>query len=194
VTPTTLPRIVLRDIPRAATGVILLAAITINAANIVGRYFFRAPLPWAEEILSFLIIWGVGLGACAVTYERRHLVMDLFSAQFPPRLRLAVDLAILAATVGVCGFAALQAWRIVAIMAQNGQVSITAQVPMTIPYTAFVAGFGLIAIAAIVEAVERYGAPVVASSSAVRDATTRESSVASSSAVRDATTKDSESR
>jgi TRAP-type C4-dicarboxylate transport system permease small subunit len=187
-----LSRILLRDIPRAATGVILLAAITINAANIVGRYVFRAPLPWAEEILSVLIIWGVGLGACAVTYERRHLVMDLFSAQFPPRLRLAVDLAILAATVGVCGFAALQAWRIVAIMAQNGQVSITAQVPMTIPYAAFVAGFGLIAIAAIIEAIERYGGAVVASSSTVRDATTKDTGVASSSAVRDATPRNPE--
>jgi TRAP-type C4-dicarboxylate transport system permease small subunit len=164
VTFSAIPRIVLRDMPRAATGVVLIAAIAINFANIVGRYFFRAPLPWAEEVLSFLIIWGVCLGACAVTYERRHLVMDLFSANFPPRLALVVDLAILAATVGFCGVAAWQAWRIVGIMARNGQVSITAQVPMTIPYAAFVVGFGLIAIAAIVEAVMRYGG--------VRDATT----------------------
>jgi TRAP-type C4-dicarboxylate transport system permease small subunit len=169
---TSITRLLLRDIPRAAIGLILLAAITINFANIVGRYFFHAPLPWAEEILSFLVIWGVGLGACAVTYERRHLVMDLFSATFAPRLALVIDLAILAATVGFCGFAAWQAFRIVVIMAGNGQVSITAQVPMTIPYAAFVAGFGLIAIAAIAEAVERYG---VASSRVVRDATTKDS-------------------
>ena len=53
-------RTVLRDIPRAAIGLILLLAIAINFANIVGRYAFLAPLPWAEEVLSFLVIWGVG--------------------------------------------------------------------------------------------------------------------------------------
>jgi TRAP-type C4-dicarboxylate transport system permease small subunit len=148
-------RLLLRDIPRAATGLILLAAIAINFANIVGRYVFLAPLPWAEEVLSFLVIWGVGLGASAVTYDRRHLAMDLFSGTFPPRLQRFLEAAMLAAMIGLCGYACIQAWNIVAIMARNGQVSITAGIPMTIPYFAFVAGFGMIAAAAAVTAVRR---------------------------------------
>src|SRR5262245_45768164 len=123
-------RLVLRDIPRAAIGLILLLAIAINFANIVGRYLFLAPLPWAEEVLSFLVIWGVAFGASAVTYERRHLAMDLFSETFPPRLRRALDALMLAAMIALCGFACIQGWKIVAIMAANGQVSITAGVPM----------------------------------------------------------------
>ena len=148
-------RIILRDLPRTAIGLILLVAIAINFANIVGRYVFLAPLPWAEEVLSFLVIWGVGLGASAVTYDQRHLVMDLFSASFPPRFRMILDALTLVAMVGFCGFACIQAWKIVAIMAQNGQVSITAGIPMTIPYAAFVVGFGLITVAAITEAIQR---------------------------------------
>ena len=149
-------RFILRDLPRAAIGFILLVAIAINFANIVGRYVFLAPLPWAEEILSFLVIWGVALGASAVTYDRRHLVMDLFSASFPPRPRIFFELLTTLALIGFCGFACIQAWKIVAIMARNGQVSITAGVPMTIPYAAFVAGFGLITAAAVVEAIQRH--------------------------------------
>ena len=76
-------RLLLRDIPRAAIGVIILLAIAINFANIVGRYVFLAPLPWAEEVLVFLVIWGVCLGASAVTYDNRHLDMDLFAARVP---------------------------------------------------------------------------------------------------------------
>jgi TRAP-type C4-dicarboxylate transport system permease small subunit len=148
-------RLILRDIPRAAVGAILLAAIAINFANIVGRYLFRAPLDWAEEVLSFLVIWGVCLGASAVTYDRRHLAMDLVAGSFPPTLRRILDALILVALVGFSGFACLQAMKIVALMAQNGQVSITAGIPMTIPYAAFVTGFGLIVIAAIAEAVMR---------------------------------------
>lgn len=148
-------RTVLRDIPRAAIGLILLLAIAINFANIVGRYLFLEPLPWAEEVLSFLVIWGVCLGASAVTYDRRHLAMDVLSERFTPRLRIVLDALTLVAMVGFCTFACVQAWHIVAIMARNGQVSITAGVPMTIPYAAFVIGFGLIAIAAVVVAIQR---------------------------------------
>lgn len=148
-------RLLLRDLPRMAIGLILLLAIAINAANIVGRYVFLAPLPWAEEVLSFLVIWAVAFGASAVTYERRHLAMDLFSETFPPRLRQLLDALVLAAMIGLCGFACMQAWTIVSIMARNGQVSITAGVPMTIPYLAFVVGFGLITTAAIIEALRR---------------------------------------
>jgi TRAP-type C4-dicarboxylate transport system permease small subunit len=153
--PDNVLRLLLRDIPRMAIGLVLLLAIAINAANIIGRYVFLAPLPWAEEVLSFLVIWGVAFGASAVTYDRRHLAMDLFSEAFPPRLRRLIDALVLAAMIALCGFACLQAWTIVTIMARNGQVSITAGIPMTIPYAAFVAGFGLITVAAVVEVLRR---------------------------------------
>jgi TRAP-type C4-dicarboxylate transport system permease small subunit len=151
----TILRLLLRDIPRIAIGLILLLAIAINFANIVGRYVFLAPLPWAEEVLSFLVIWGVAFGASAVTYDRRHLAMDLFSDAFPAQLRRILDALVLASMIGLCAFACVQGWNIVAIMANNGQVSITAGIPMTIPYFSFVIGFGLITAAALVEALHR---------------------------------------
>jgi TRAP-type C4-dicarboxylate transport system permease small subunit len=148
-------RLLLRDLPRAAIGAIMLLAIAINFANIVGRYVFLAPLPWTEEVLVFLVIWGVCLGAAAVTYDNRHLDMDLFAAGFPPRLRAVLELGKLVALVGFCAFTVVNASSIVALMARNGQVSITAGIPMTVPYAAFVLGFALIAVAAIAGAVER---------------------------------------
>ncbi len=148
-------RLLLRDIPRVAIGLILLLAIAINFANIVGRYLFLAPLAWAEEVLSFLVIWGVAFGASAVTYDRRHLAMDLFSDAFPPRLRRVLDALILGTMIVLCGFACVQGWKIVGIMASNGQVSITAGIPMTIPYVSFVVGFGLITVAAALEMLRR---------------------------------------
>jgi TRAP-type C4-dicarboxylate transport system permease small subunit len=148
-------RLLLRDIPRAAIGVVILLAIAINFANIVGRYLFLSPLPWAEEVLVFLVIWGVCLGASAVTYDNRHLDMDLLVVRFPPKLRGVLAALQLAVLVGFCAFTAVNAWTIVALMARNGQVSITAGIPMTIPYAAFVTGFALIAVAAVAGAVER---------------------------------------
>lgn len=146
-------RLIFRDIPRVAIGAILLLAVGVTFANIVGRYLFLAPLPWAEEVLSFLIIWGVCLGASAVTFDRRHLAMDVLSGAFPPRLRRFIDRLIFAAIVGFSLFAAWQAWKIVVIMAGNGRVSVTAEIPMTVPYFGFVVGFTMIAAAAIARAV-----------------------------------------
>jgi TRAP-type C4-dicarboxylate transport system permease small subunit len=142
-------KLLLRDIPRLAIGLILLLCIGINAANIIGRYVFLAPLPWAEEVPSFLIIWGVCLGASAVTYDRRHLAMDVFVSLYPQWMRRALEGLVLLTVIGFSGFAALQAWKIVQIMARNGQVSITAEVPMTVPYFGFVVGFAMIVLAAI---------------------------------------------
>lgn len=142
-------RLIFRDIPRFGIGLVLLLAVGINAANIVGRYVFLAPLPWAEEVLSFLIIWGVCLGASAATYDRRHLAMDVFVSLYPPLLRRTIEALILLSIVGFSAFTAMQAWTIVRIMARNGQVSVTAEVPMTVPYLGFVVGFAMIAAAAI---------------------------------------------
>jgi TRAP-type C4-dicarboxylate transport system permease small subunit len=58
--------------------------------------------------------------------------------------------------IGFCSFIFVQACTIVALRARNGQVSITAGIPMTIPYAAFVTGFGLMVLAAIASAWSRY--------------------------------------
>ena len=148
-------RLLLRGAPCAAIGVIILLAIGINFANIIGRYVFLAPLPWAEEVLVILVIWGVCIGAPAVTYDNRHLDMDLFFGRFPPKVRASLNVLKLLVLVGFCSFTAFNASTIVALMARNGQVTVTTGIPMTIPYAAFVVGFGLIAVAAIAGAVER---------------------------------------
>jgi TRAP-type C4-dicarboxylate transport system permease small subunit len=154
----TLARLILRDIPRAAIGAIIVIAIAINFSNIVGRYVFLTPLPWAEEVLSFLVIWGVFLGAIAACYDNRHLVMDLFVGAFPAPLRRTIEGLVLASLVVFCLFVFVQAWAIVAIMARMGQVSITAEIPMTVPYSAFVVGFGCMALAAVTGAFLRWRA------------------------------------
>jgi TRAP-type C4-dicarboxylate transport system permease small subunit len=149
-------RLLFRHVPRLVIGVIILAAIAINFANIVGRYVFFAPLPWAEEVLVFLLIWGVFVGASAVTYDNRHLDMDLLVRLFSPKVQTALEALKLAVLVGVCAFTLVNAWAIVVLMARNGQVSIAAGVPMTVPYLAFVVGFAFMLLAALAGAFERY--------------------------------------
>ncbi len=148
-------RLLLRDIPRAGIGAIILIAIAINFANIVARYMFLAPLDWAEEVLVFLVIWGVCLGASAVTYDKPPSRHELGRRRLPasnarrariPENRGAGDL-----------FSADSGQRLDHRRDHGGQRpgQHHRRRSMTIPYAAFVLGFGLIAVAAIAGAFDR---------------------------------------
>lgn len=137
-------------VPRVIIGAIILAGIAINFANVIGRYVFLAPLPWAEEVMVFLVMWAVFVGAIAVTLERRHLVMDLVLNRLPPRWRGLTDGLALVALTLCAGYVCLQAVNAAATMARLDQRSIVVGIPMTAAYAAFVVGFGFMAAIAAV--------------------------------------------
>src|SRR5204863_9667378 len=72
---------------RVIVGSAIFVSIAINFANIAGRYLFSTPLVWAEEILSYLMVWSVFLGAVLVTWEGRHITLDLISASITSRAK-----------------------------------------------------------------------------------------------------------
>jgi TRAP-type C4-dicarboxylate transport system permease small subunit len=63
----------------------LLCIVVVNGANVVARYLFRAPFPWAEELMLFLMILAVFAGAIAVTWRNLHIRIDTFIERAPPR-------------------------------------------------------------------------------------------------------------
>ena len=67
-------------LPRWIMGSALLIGLAINLANVIGRYAFGYSLYWAEEVLVYLMIWGVFIGVAAVAFNGDHLNMDLFSS------------------------------------------------------------------------------------------------------------------
>lgn len=128
----------------------MLAGVAISFANVVARYAFGRAIFWAEEVLVFIAIWGVFIGMAAATYERAHLSMDLFSAHLAGRTRRAVDAAMVATLLAVCGFMLAQSWQVVALFWASGAVSVSAGVPKWIPHAAVPAGFALTALAVLV--------------------------------------------
>jgi TRAP-type C4-dicarboxylate transport system permease small subunit len=137
-------------IPFVICGVIMLAAIAINISNVVGRYVFNAPVSWAEEVLSYMIIWGVFIAACAVTYQGTHLKMDLVVMNLRG-LRAKLLGALTVALIVICAiFLMRQSYQIVQLYSMTGETSMGARVPLIYPHTGLLVGFFLIALAAIV--------------------------------------------
>ncbi len=92
-----------------AAALCLLGLMLITFSDVVGRYFFDAPLVFTVEIvelgMGLMIFFGMGL----TTLNRGHIAVDLV-AGIVPRI-VGLWLARFAALIGV-GFFGLITWRL----------------------------------------------------------------------------------
>jgi TRAP-type C4-dicarboxylate transport system permease small subunit len=141
---------VLVRIPFFICGVILLAAVLINITNIVGRYVFNAPVPWAEEVMSYIIIWGVFIAAAAITYQGVHLRMDLLVSKVRGTAAMLLGGLTVVLILACSAFVMLQSFRIVSLYFNSGETSMGARIPLVYAHAALLVGFFLMALAALI--------------------------------------------
>jgi C4-dicarboxylate transporter DctQ subunit len=131
---------------RTAAAIFLITSVAINFANIVGRYFFSISIPWAEEIMLFLMVGCVFTGCCAVAWEGRQIRMDVLLTMLPPKpreaLHLLSDLVMVAAAAAVTIFA----WPVIVQLAQFDERSQAANFPLVIPQAMIPLGYSLMAL------------------------------------------------
>jgi TRAP-type C4-dicarboxylate transport system permease small subunit len=136
-------------IPHVLSGTLFLIAVVLNIVNVIGRYVFGMPVFWAEEALTFTVIWIVFLVAGSITYRGAHLNMDLvfsrMSAHWQRVIRVAIVLSLIACTV----FTAVQSWKVVELHYMTGGVTAGTNIPLFIPHSALLFGFSFMALAAI---------------------------------------------
>lgn len=141
---------------RAAAAICLIASVTINFANIIGRYFFSISIPWAEEIMLFLMVGCVFTGCCAVAWEGRQIRMDVLVNSLPPKLRdpvnLLSELVMIAAAVAVTLFA----WPVINQLAAFDERSQAANFPLVIPQSMVPIGYTLMALLVAIRLIVRW--------------------------------------
>jgi TRAP-type C4-dicarboxylate transport system permease small subunit len=137
-------------VPKVIIGVLILFSIALNFANVIGRYVFFSSIIWAEEVMIFIMVWCVFIGAILVSYDGRHLKMDLLSANLKPPLKQIINAAAVAVLLICCGFVAVQSYKATSLFGRLGQESTVAGIPMVIPHAALLIGFVLIIIAVAV--------------------------------------------
>src|SRR5215813_13819168 len=127
------------------TAVLMLIAVALNAANIVGRYVFFRPIASAEEIMLFLLVGTVFLGNAVVGFEGKQLRMDVILHALPPGPRRAFDVAADLTMIAVCVILIVLGWPAVEMLAEFDQRSEAAEIPMVIPQALVPIGLGLTA-------------------------------------------------
>lgn len=137
-------------LPRFIIGTMILVGIVINIANVIGRYAFLEPIIWAEEIMIYIMVWTVFIGAILVSYDGQHLKMDVFSVMLPSPFKEIINFIATVSVLLVCLYVIPNNWVVVELMFNNDQRSVVAEVPMVIPHFALLFGFIMIFVAIVV--------------------------------------------
>jgi TRAP-type C4-dicarboxylate transport system permease small subunit len=131
---------------RVLSGVMLIASVALNFANVIGRYFFSVSIPWAEEAMLFLMVGCVFLGNGVVAWSGRQIRMDIIISRLPPKVREALDLfselVLIATTVTIAIFA----WPVIRDLAAFDQRSQAGDFPLVIPQALVPIGLAIMAL------------------------------------------------
>jgi len=148
-------KLIFERLPRLMIGLLLFLAVAINIANVIARYLFHAPLIWAEEILTFIMIWSVFTGIILVSGRQEHLKMDLVAVAFPKGFTRRMSLIIEVVTVIVCAVMVVASTQVLIALGSYDQRSIVAEIPMVVPHFAIPLGFCAIGILHLVNVVKK---------------------------------------
>jgi TRAP-type C4-dicarboxylate transport system permease small subunit len=81
--------------------------VPIISCDAIGRYVFRAPVPWAFEFVTYyMLVAGTYLALCATYQHGDHIRIDLFQSKFPKPVRAWLDI--------VCSILAVAAFTLIA--------------------------------------------------------------------------------
>jgi TRAP-type C4-dicarboxylate transport system permease small subunit len=144
-------------ITRTIAGICLISSVAINFANIIGRYFFSVSIPWAEEIMLFLMVGCVFTGCCAVAWEGRQIRMDVVVGMLPAKVQtllgLLSELVLIASAAAVTTFA----YPVIVQLAEFDERSQAANFPLVIPQAMVPIGYTLMALLVAVRLMVRGG-------------------------------------
>ena len=136
----------LLTLTRTVSAVCLLSSVVINFINIIGRYVFSVSIPWAEEIMLFLMVGCVFTGCCAVAWQGRYIRMDMLISMLPRKLHdffnLLSELILIAAAIAVTDFA----YPVITQLAAFDERSEAADFPLVIPQAMVPIGYALMGV------------------------------------------------
>ena len=99
----------------AVSGAALIAVMALMFCDVVGRYVFSSPLPFAVELIELLMGLAICFGFALTSLRRGHIRVDLVTQMAPAPVQRAMDRLSDAATLA---FFAVVAWK---LMAKAGQ-------------------------------------------------------------------------
>ena len=136
----------LLSVLRILAGLLLVASVALNFANVVGRYFFSTSIYWAEETMLFLMVGCVFLGGGVVAWSGRQIRMDVILGLLPRRLREALELFSELVFMATAATIVVFAWPVIRDLYEFDQRSQSADIPLVIPQSLIPIGLAIMAL------------------------------------------------
>ena len=137
-------------------GAALIVAVLYNFVNVVGRYIVGQTFISADEVQIYIMVYIAFLGAAVATWRRLHLRMDVLVHRLPQRVQTVLSVIELGLIVVLAALVLYVSTGYVKQMAGLDARSQNAGIPMWIPHSAIVLGFGLIALLAVLQFVQSF--------------------------------------
>jgi TRAP-type C4-dicarboxylate transport system permease small subunit len=134
---------------RVISGVLLVASVLLNFANVIGRYFFSDSIYWAEEVMLYLMVGCVFLGNGVVAWSGRQLRMDVIVGMMPARVQKLLALASELIFLVVATMVVTSSIPVVRDLWSFDQRSQSAEIPMYIPQAMVPVGLSLMVLLVI---------------------------------------------
>ncbi len=132
---------------RMLLGLVLIGLVLLNVVNAVARATGQVVIG-VDEILVFGMIWMVMIGMLLVTADRSHIALEILTTRLGPRARSVLSIVTHTVMVFACGYATVQSFYFIQRISATGQTSMALGIPMLIPHSALLVGFGGTAIIA----------------------------------------------
>ena len=137
------------NVIRALIGVLLVCSVLLNFANVCGRKFLSRPIIGAEEVMNFLMVSVVFLGAGCVAFDGTHINMEILVDRLPARWRTLFLVAAQIAAIVVAVILIYLGIPIIQHLQAFDERSQAANVPLWIPQVAVPIGLALLAIGSV---------------------------------------------
>jgi len=132
-------------IERGIVGVLGLLAMIVGLVQVLGRYFFPAhAIAWAEEVIVYLVVWGVMIISSQLVRTDGHVRPDLVLRIMPVGVQRWLEAFNCLVALAFCGGMVWYGWQIVDTSLALEETSSTGLAfPMWIYYSALPAGGAL---------------------------------------------------
>lgn len=145
-----------------AAGLLVVVSALILSGEVLARYLFNSPSDWALELCIYMLIASTFLAAAYTLGARAHVNIEIVDAMLPAGMnrwrRLLADLG----AAGLCGFVAVNAWRLATVAWSEGWVSnSTWGAKLWIPFGIIALGMILLTLQYLVQIVDARLAPIL---------------------------------
>lgn len=83
---------ILLKLPENMGIFLIFLIVLLTAAQVFSRYILKNPLGWTEELVRFVFIWSIFVGAVVASKNRQHIRVEIFHKYFSDSVNTFIEI------------------------------------------------------------------------------------------------------